>query len=428
MNLYTSLYVANTYDKDDNIISGPLMDDTTTNGSSVSHGDISDSEFYTSPSSRRVSSSSSPAGSVSMLKKSCNVYMVSLLAFIVTVTSMMYILNDTISDPWDKYSYKEDAKRACERVRDGQLLREPANAVSNVTFMAVGIYCWLTAIRDYLTNKKGVNEIFWGIQAHPIWSFALGCTTLYIGIGSFMLHASGGRDDNGRRMDFSGIYTVAICLTCFVFYNTINIIYMVQYGPCRIFDARLSTFFVALFVCTLPACWYYDTVLWIGDLYFMCFVFLIAVAAIVAVTVIGSIWMRRYLSNATNEWPYLILATICLCVSLTCFSLNFRNDECDFGGWSFLDPTSAFQMHGLWHGTMAFAIGSLFLYFRSYGNEESGKSLRGMIVYVTLQDGGGSVEKERDVDIEQPPPASVAPVDATDVGTNNSFTAVARGA
>jgi hypothetical protein len=92
----------------------------------------------------------------------------------------------------------------CEETRgkENHFLREPSNALSNLVFMCVGLYCAGCGFYDFRHFRKfttmqaeGVNDytpVNGGIAMQPLLSFAFGCSVFLGGVGSFYYHVSFG--------------------------------------------------------------------------------------------------------------------------------------------------------------------------------------------------------------------------------------------
>ncbi len=121
------------------------------------------------------------------------------IVFIFLAYILIYALNDW---SWTNTS----ASGFCEKVQDGWI-REPANTISNLAFIFVGLYILWLAQYDSIEGDPSLSNRSWFLIM-----YAISCTA--VGVGSFAMH--GFNTDWGGWLDLTGMM---MYITIPVFYN-----------------------------------------------------------------------------------------------------------------------------------------------------------------------------------------------------------------
>jgi hypothetical protein len=133
----------------------------------------------------------------------------------------------------------------CEETRGNEhrFLRERANALSNLVFMGVGLYCCGAATYDFrlfrlmtslscpspvppspststpsTPQPHSYRAIRGGLALQPLLSFAYGVSVFLGGYGSFLYHASAG-SPLGGQMDIWSIFVMCNAVATLIFYT-----------------------------------------------------------------------------------------------------------------------------------------------------------------------------------------------------------------
>jgi len=312
-----------------------------------------------------------------------NAYTVPQIVVCAILVAVLYVLDATIEDPWAMGLDEVDLEGArCETIRHS-FLRERANAMSNVVFVCVGNYMIAAAVYDFCSMKwiPNVKREYVGLRRQPIWSLALGLTSIFAGVGSFAMHAAHGSGITGA-LDIASIYFLV--WTCFmsIAFNTISLI-MQSRGHTEGFIERISFALLCIWVCGTPVLWYWETTLWYGSWTIMKIVLVVGMSIVAAVGVSGSLTARYTLKMPTHEMPYLCTAAILLVVALFVWAPFEIFGNCSV---FYVPGDSLFQLHALWHGTVSLAVLFMYLYFRSFGSPSASRDAFGFLEYVLLRD------------------------------------------
>jgi hypothetical protein len=94
----------------------------------------------------------------------------------------------------------------CEHANPSDLLREPANALSNLGFVFVGVYFLLSAWRDFRTFDVLPGAKHYLMGNFPMIEVMVGGALIFEGYGSFHMHSCAGKCEYGGFMDLAGIF------------------------------------------------------------------------------------------------------------------------------------------------------------------------------------------------------------------------------
>ena len=213
----------------------------------------------------------------------------------------------------------------CEHVAPG-LVRQPANAVSSLAFVAVGSWVLWRAARD---RRNGADTRT--LTHQPVYSALFGAACLLIGVGSAFFHAS--LTFAGQFVDVFGMYLIA----------TVILLYGLGRGR-GISAGRAALGYVGLNA-VLALCLYF---LPGTRRYLFAVLILIAIWTEVAAR-------RRSASTMAVRW--FRWAAGALAVGFAIWILDITRAVCR--------PESLLQGHAVWHLLGAGSAACIYLYYRS---------------------------------------------------------------
>jgi hypothetical protein len=128
---------------------------------------------------------------------------------------VVYKLNQYITI-WDKYKQAGgNATLFCEVNRFDQLIVQPSNTWSNIGFIISALIILSIAKNDRKYYKRSkVNNL---LARYPGFSYLSGFSLLYLGLGSFLYHAS--LTHTFQKLDQTGMYFVLISATAYNMYK-----------------------------------------------------------------------------------------------------------------------------------------------------------------------------------------------------------------
>eukprot|EP00939_MAST-03C_sp_MAST-3C-sp1_P005066 g5066.t1 len=263
--------------------------------------------------------------------------------------------------------------------------------MSNIVFVCVGQYMLVAAVYDYGRNfpvaKKLDQEII-GIRRRPLWSVALGLTSIFAGIGSFAFHAGHGSGITGA-LDIASIYFLVWACFCAILYNTLSVYKLSTGGaPASAHfsstkDDHMHLLILVLWLMGTPVLWYWEHTLWYGSWTIMKIVLVVGMIVISSVGVTGAYICKCRLDVPTNEFPFLLAAAICIVGAVIVWAPFEIFGDCDV---FYVDGDSLFQLHALWHGLVALAVLFFYLYFRSFGNPKVTSGVAALSDFVLFRD------------------------------------------
>lgn len=223
----------------------------------------------------------------------------------------------------------------CEYVQTG-LIREPANTVSNLGFIAAGLAsAWLLWANKFRENENPLTQ-------KPIIAVLFSSLPILLGFGSMAMHAS--ETDFGGELDLLAMYLVAGFTTA--------------YALRRYFGWGWGGFAAAMILAVLfceAVGAYRQPVVPVLD-YAGDAAFALLITATVAVETLNAIYRKV---KRENKWGIAALLSF-----LAAFAIwNFGRNDCPF-----CRPDSLWQAHALWH--LLFAL-ALFFLFRLYVSEDT---------------------------------------------------------
>jgi hypothetical protein len=213
----------------------------------------------------------------------------------------------------------------CEQVAPG-LVRQPANALSSLAFVAVGSWVFWRSNRDREIGRSA------GPFAHrPIHSILFGIACILIGIGSAFYHAS--LTFAGQFVDVFGMYLIAT----FVLLYALGRGRTIPAGTAARAYAALNAV-LALFLYFIPGTRRY----------------------LFGLLIVAAIWMEisaRRRSDSVIEGRWFTRAASLLGVGFVIWILDITGAVCR--------PESLLQGHAVWHVLGACSAACIYLYYRS---------------------------------------------------------------
>jgi len=135
---------------------------------------------------------------------------------------ILYKLNQYV-DPWQSWRQAlGNATNFCEMNRFDQLIVQPSNTWSNLGYIIIGIMFISIAKNDHkYEHRKNVNNL---MAKFPGFTYLIGFSTLYMGIGSFFYHAT--LTYFFQKLDQTGMYFL---LTAFLAYVLFKLFPQIKY-------------------------------------------------------------------------------------------------------------------------------------------------------------------------------------------------------
>lgn len=250
---------------------------------------------------------------------------------------IIYKLNQYITI-WDKYNQAGgNATTFCEVNRFDQLIVQPSNTWSNIGFIISALIILSIAKNDAkYYDRSSVNNL---LARFPGFSYLFGFSLLYLGLGSFLYHAS--LTHIFQKFDQTGMYFVLISSIAYSLYKVFPKIRFksVVYSSHKfiIFNALLLmvAFYIKLWEMPLNI------------------VFPVLVIIFFSLNFI----LQSKLNHSKPIRSFISASLITLLVSFTLWILDKTSLLCS--------PTSPFQGHALWHILNSVSILLVYFYYRS---------------------------------------------------------------
>ncbi len=250
---------------------------------------------------------------------------------------ILYKLNQYI-DPWKSWRQAlGNATNFCELNRFDQLIVQPSNTWSNLGFIIVGLIFISIAKNDHVYEERSnVNNL---LAKFPGFSFIIGFSTLYMGIGSFMYHAT--LTYFFQKLDQTGMYFLLIA---FISYLLFKIFPKIKYRGKEYISNR---FFI---VCAV-----------IVQLFFYFFLWKLPVnilfPSLTLLFILTNLFLMIKMKDNVSYTKLIIASLITFLIAVTVWLLDITDKLCS--------PTSIFQGHSLWHLLCAVSIFLAYMFYRS---------------------------------------------------------------
>lgn len=261
---------------------------------------------------------------------------------------ILYKLNQYVTI-WD--SWREalgNATNFCEMNRYDQLIVQPSNTWSNIGFIIVGlIFIGIARNDHHYSERHSVKNL---LAKYPGFSALIGLSALYMGIGSFLFHATLTRVF--QKLDQTGMYFLVISFLAYTLFKLFPVIK---------FRGKLhasNKFFITCAVILQLLFFFY---LWKLPLN------IVFPSMTTAVFLLNFFIIKRMKKNI-GLVGLLKASVITLLISSSVWILDITDKLCS--------PTSIWQGHSLWHILNAMSIFLAYLYYRSeiFQNEQEEES------------------------------------------------------
>jgi len=248
-----------------------------------------------------------------------------------------YKLNQYITI-WDSYKQAGgNATEFCELNRFDQLIVQPSNTWSNIGFIIAALIILSIAKNDKkYFERSTVNNL---LARYPGFSYLFGFSLLYLGLGSFLYHAS--LTYFFQKLDQTGMYFIVISA---IAYNTYKL-----FPKIRIKKVLHSShkFLIWCAIIIMAAFYFYLWKLPINIIFpslILTFFFL-------------NMYVQTKLNHSKPIKSFLSASFITILFSYTIWILDRTTVLCS--------PTSPFQGHALWHILNSMSILLVYFYYRS---------------------------------------------------------------
>ncbi len=223
----------------------------------------------------------------------------------------------------------------CEKNRMDAFLREKMNSWSNLAFVWCGLVCLFMGFAD----KKSTDSENLIIKM-PIISYATGLSLIYLGLGSFLYHASLTRVM--QRFDMAGTYA-AIAAVIIVGCLRMNEFFLKKKSS---EISRRNVYGWLLLMLTLDVIFYVFK-------WQMNSTFVLPFMIIVLMGIAVFLWSKKEV-EVKVFWP--ILALFFVVLAYTFWVLDVKKILCD--------PDSLLQGHAAWHILTGLSLLFMYIYFR----------------------------------------------------------------
>ena len=107
------------------------------------------------------------------------------------------------------YAERQDRSGYCEQVDLSSPVAQPVDGYSSVAFLFTGTHMLAVCASDAMLLRGGGGarlQMLSGMSRFPVYSCVNGLTQYWVGVGSFLFHAS--MTDMGQNLDMSGVYAM----------------------------------------------------------------------------------------------------------------------------------------------------------------------------------------------------------------------------
>lgn len=221
----------------------------------------------------------------------------------------------------------------CEHKYLDEALRTRANSWSNLSYWTGGCVLLSFSFCDYHTEPKAGRLM---LPTPPAFSAFYGIILMFLGIGSFVFHAS--ISEFGQGLDFAGMGCVLISPTLLAWFKIKRRQHQQDPSMIEIWHNRLLCIGGLLTILIAAA--------GTADLFFV----LITSLPLLLITLVGLEFGTKK-SRAVKKWLHVKL----LCFALFNFILAFVLRYLGSNG-TICNPDSVFQAHALWHFLTAVSL------------------------------------------------------------------------
>ena len=221
--------------------------------------------------------------------------------------------------------------------RFDQLIVQPSNTWSNIGYIIIALMFISIAKNDHrYSERHSVNNL---LAKFPGFTYLIGFSTLYMGIGSFMYHAT--LTFFFQKIDQTGMYFLFVA---FLSYTLFKLFPIIKYKG----KTYVSNKFFIVCAIIVQACFFFF--LWRLPINV---IFPLLTLSFFATNFI----LITKVKNSTSVLGLLKASFITLLIAFSIWVLDITNKLCS--------PSSVFQGHALWHILNTFSILLAYLYYRS---------------------------------------------------------------
>ncbi len=274
-------------------------------------------------------------------KKSTSPYTAATVTLIVLFIIPTAILNYLVG-PQNYWGFLELGpaglfEEYCERNRMEAFLREPMNSWSNYGFVWFGLVCLFFAGKDIRNKTEKTNLV----QQQPTLSIFAGLSFIYLGIGSFLYHAS--LSKVMQRWDMAGTYAAMISIVTIGFFY----LFVLLFNQKKNWSIKPAlVLFVLLGIAADYLMYLYK---WKIDS-------TLAMLSLIGLMVL-TIGIIRFLRGNKSNVLLAIFAFISMGIAYTIWVLDVKKILCA--------PDSPLQGHAIWHILTGLSLFLMYQYYRS---------------------------------------------------------------
>lgn len=296
-----------------------------------------------------------------MIEKYTTLIIVTCFSFFSIISIYIFNIYFT-SNIW----YNETSYNRCEPSlgNEDNLLREPINSLSSLSFAFIGIYIIGCAIYDYRyfaeiksMGRPNSLRLNGGICLQPILSFTFGISLIIGAMGSFWYHASAG-SPLGGHFDIWAIFVMCNAIIFLIILYLYLTILFNKY-PKKI-NNYISIGCTFLCTCSNIICWEWHKHFWLGSWDKM-YVMLIHFISIVLFMFLSLVCIIYYLKIKQRIYPFIWTAVISLIFAIIVWAPEELHNQC-IDLYIHLSP-----LHGLWHILLSITMLCVYMYSRSVG-------------------------------------------------------------
>jgi hypothetical protein len=238
---------------------------------------------------------------------------------------------------WDHFLFKQGIEVwFCEKTDLKNLIRQPVNTFTNITYLVNAVFFTVKGIQDY-RRREPYNLI----TANSFYSFTLGAVSLYTFIGSTFFHAS--LIMFASKIDFSAVYSVSLYP---LMYFTHRIWLLLTKRDSKVKHLKGMLLLIAVFTLIYITLTSFVSLKYVHE-FVLFFIILTAIFGVVL----------EKADRAKSNKLYLWLTIIFISIAIIFFKLDIEKILCN--------PDSFFQPHSIWHICNGCAVFYFYLYIRS---------------------------------------------------------------
>ncbi len=270
-------------------------------------------------------------------------YLIGSIIFVL-ITIILIILGSVFSDKsiWDGLAMAGgNALEFCEENHWDKVVVQPANTWSNLGFLIVGLFMFVTGINDLRIKKeKGEKGAFRNLLAqYPVFSFLMGLSCIYLFLGSFLYHAS--VRYLPQKLDITSMYFLTVVLMAFSLFRS----RFLDHGkkrekilPWLIIAVIIANTFIFIYIMEINV-----------NVLFPFFILTVFIGNLIYA-------LRNNLKKSMAR-KALYLSFAVLAISFVMWILDREDIMCNSG--------SIFQGHAIWHVLNALSIFLIYSHYRS---------------------------------------------------------------